>query len=574
MTSPRADHGRAWGGEGRAGKVLLRLARVAAVCGLSWAAFVLSGCAGLADAEGVSDGTTDPACYSNADCAIGTCQFGICAEEPPVSMELALLLQPPAFRNDLSALHVTQLPVTLGSSLPDFALRAPIPVRGVVLFNAVGQDVGSPVEAELRFVSNRGIPGFEFEAATRSLPATGEYDILLPPGSYDVSIEPDRVDVSRTTAVSIEVRAQNEFRPFTITAPSQYLVVSGVLEREHGGTAPVAGAKVFARTMDGRLETTVDVTDEEGRFILLAPPTDAAYELNVRATDGSTWVPSAMFEPVVLTPDLLEAGLRLSLGAWEDPVAVTLALRTPDGAPVTEAVVEIRSELAPTSGRADSPGVAGGRYRRSIAADAIDADGMVTVSLPPGRAEIYAAPLSSALGLGLPVVIDVPRGAAVTDPVRVSVEARHEVSGRVVGSGGAGVSNVLVEARLEATDLLPLSRYGVPSNAYGATTTSDSDGRFTLQAQPGSWTLELIPPQDSGMARTRSRFDVERGPVDDLEVRLPGSGVVRGRLLDDGNQPLAGAIVQAFVITQGSALALAEGVTDAEGVYRLVLPRQ
>lgn len=524
--------------------------------------------------DGVSDGTgTTVICASDDECEVGTCQFGICAAEPPAELEIALLLEPPAFRSDLNALHVTSLPVTLGSSLPDYALRPPIPVRGVVLFNAVGEDVGSPVEAELRFSSNRGIPGFEFEATTRSSGATGEYEIELPPGSYDVSIEPDRADVSQTTAFDVDIRMESEFKPFSIPAPGQYVIVSGRLERETNAAIPVAAAKVFARTVDGRHETTVDITDEDGRFVILAPPSESQFILHVRPTDESTWVPSATFEPIAFDDDVLGTDLRLSLGPWTEPVPVRMQIETPDGRPVSDAVLDLRSELEPTATRADGPGLTAGTYRLDIPAERVDDDGVAAVLLPPGRAEIYAAPLDPTLGIGVPVVIDVGDEA---DPsyVRVVIEERHAVSGRVVSPDGEGVAEVVIDASLRSSDLLPLNRYGVPSSAFGASTTSDYDGDFALRAQPGEWDIDVFPPQGSGLARMRTSMTMARGPVDDLVITLPEAGVVQGRLLDDENEPLAGASVQAFILGDGEAVPLGEGTTDVDGVYRLVLPRE
>ncbi len=514
-------------------------------------------------------------CSDDQDCEAGTCQFGICAAPVDSQLSISLVLEPPAFRADLSALHVTQLPVSLGSSLPDFALRAPTPVRGVVLFNATVDGVGSPVEAELRFRSVSGVDGFEYEASTRSEFGTGEYEIALPPGTYDVSIEPNRADVSRTTAFGVEIGLTEEFRPFNLPAPSQYAVISGVLEREANGTSYVANAKVFARSVDGRHESTVDITDETGAFIVLVPPTSSLYQFQVRATADSEWVPTAAFEGIEVTEDWSGAPLRLALGELGEPIPISLRIETPDGARVTDATINLRSDMDAREGRADAPGMVSGRYERRLDGPEIDADGNATVLVPPGRTEIYAAALDGTLGIGVPVVISVRSGEISGEPVRVTVEQRHVVRGSVVGAeNGEGVEDVVIEASLRTTDLLPLERYNVPSTAFGAATETGEGGGYGFQVQPGVWDIDVIPPAGSGYARTRVVLDMARGVRSGFDIELPRSGVVQGRLLDDEDAPLAGATVRAFIPSEGGVLALGAAVTDALGVYRIVLPAQ
>lgn len=513
------------------------------------------------------------ACVVDADCPTGTCQFGLCVEPGTTALSVALVMEPPAFRSDLSALHVTRLPVTFGDPLPDFALRPPIAVRGVVLFNGTSDGVGAPADAELRFRSTGGVPGFEYEALTRSDPGTGEYEIALPPGAYDVWLTPDRVDVSQTRAYGIEVNGTSEFRPFSLTAPAQYFVISGVVEREVGGVLePISGAKVFAATEDGRHESTLDVTGDDGAFIVLVPPSESPYLFQVRPTEDAQWVPTATFEGMALTEDWEGRTLHLSIGEFLDPVPLNLSVETPDGAPVSNATVNVRAQLGTWEGREGAPGVASGRYDLRVSSEEI-VEGLATVSVPPGRVEIYAAPLEADLGLGVPTVVNARPGQLSGEPIRVVVEQRHRVRGRVVGAG-EGIGDVQIDARLRTTDLLPLSRYALPSSAFGASTTTSDDGTFAFQAQPGVWDVDIVPTAESGFGRMRAELEVGRGPVADWTLTLPASGVVQGRLLDDENAPLAGATVRAFILRDGVASPLGDAVSDASGVYRIVLPTQ
>ena len=205
-----------------------------------------------------------------------------------------------------------------------------------------------------------------------------------------------------------------------------------------------------------------------------------------------------------------------------------------------------------------------------IEPDAFDADGRVTVQLPPGRATVYPASLDAALGMGVPVLLDVDEDAE-SAAFDVVVEQRHRAQGTVT-AGGRPVSGATVDARLIATDTLPLDLYPLPSTVFGATTTSGLDGAFGVSLQPGVWEVEAIPEAGEGYARTSVRLEMGRGADEPFELVLAEAGVVRGRLLDDLNLPLAGATVRAFEIEDGVATPLGESVTDVDGVYRLVLP--
>lgn len=499
------------------------------------------------------------------ECGEGfTCQFGICVEDEVEATELsiALLISPPSFREDLGELHITQLPVTLGMPLPDYALQPPAVVDGVVLFNATDSDVASPVEGEVRFRSVRGIPGFEFETSTR-IDAGGLYAIDVPRGLYDVSILPARADLSRTTARGVAIAEQTEFKPFTVIAPGQYDVIAGVVERGEGSLDPVVGARVFAVSADGEHETTVDVTGETGQFILFAPPGEQPYTFHVRPTDESTWVPYATFEPV----DVVSGEeVRLRVGAFPEPVPVQLNARTTDGAEVFDVAVSIRSEIEAGEG---APALVSAHYLTLVGSDQVNDSGQILVDLPPVMTEFHAAPLGPELGPALPVRVAIAEdGGEVT----VTLEQRHLIEGHVLGeNSGSAVGDVSVHATWVGSDLMPLSRYPLPESLFEAATTSGADGAFSFQVPPGDWRVEFAPPLDAGFGYSRRDLSVGRETIERFDAVLPESGAVRGRLFDDDGAPLVGASVRAFSLEGDETLLIGEASTDATGAYRLVL---
>jgi hypothetical protein len=435
-------------------------------------------------------------------------------------------------------------------------------VEGVVLFNGTEQDVATPVAGDVRFRSQSGLPGFEFETSTR-IDSGGQYSIQVPLGTYDVSVVPTRSDLSRSVARGVTVGSANEFKAFNVLAPEQYDIISGVVERNSGTVGPVPGARVFAVSEDGEHETTVDVTDDSGQFIVFAPPSVEPYQFHVRPTEESTWVPYAVFEP--FRPEL-GTEVRLRVGDFPDLVPVEVSVTTTDGVPVKEVAVSVRSEIEPSLG---SPALVSAYYTTLISSDDVGDDGRFVVSLPPVRTEFYAAPLSTELGPAQPVIMAIDADGGELELV---LEQRHLIEGVVSGaSGNSPVAGVSVVASWLASETLPLSRYPLPESVFAAATTSDDYGHFAFRVPPGNWTVEFAPPLDAGFGYARQVLVVGRESIDGFDSQLPDSGAVQGRVQDSEGAPLAGTSIRAFSLEDGEAVLIGEASTDADGLYRLVL---
>ncbi|MCB9507593.1 MAG: carboxypeptidase regulatory-like domain-containing protein [Myxococcales bacterium] len=513
-------------------------------------------------------GGAGDACVDDADCAPATCQFGVCAAGAGTATTISLVFEPPAARADLASVTVASLTVRLGESLPDFSLRAPATVQGVVLFNAVGGASGQPASAEVRYApSSRGGP-VSGGTVTAHTDVDGVYAVDVAAGVYDVTVDPDRDDVTSTRVTGVVVGAGGEFQSFTLPAPEQYVVVTGALERTSEAVELVAGARVFARAVDGSVESTVDTTDASGEFLLFVPPTDSALEFVVRGAESEESAPTARFEPWSLEPDVTSAEVDLRLGDWAEPVPVRVVAVDAGGAEVGDVVVSIETEIAPTSGLARGPGVASGRYvSRGVIADATTG---VVLTARPGPATVFAAGVGGSYGFSQPTPIVVAGDASGGQEVRVVVERRQLLSGVVTAEGGEPVAGASVRAIASASALFPLDSYPVPAGAFLAEATSAGDGSFVLSMPPGDVEVEVTPPLASGLVGARRELTLGRGGGE-VAVVVERGGVVSGRVLDAANLPLPGAHVSVYA-SGSSSEPVTRALTGADGSYAVVLP--
>jgi protocatechuate 3,4-dioxygenase beta subunit len=130
-----------------------------------------------------------------------------------------------------------------------------------------------------------------------------------------------------------------------------------------------------------------------------------------------------------------------------------------------------------------------------------------------------------------PVVLAVAERA---DGVVIEVDTARSVSGRVVRSGGGPVAG----ARVELAEGVPF-REG--SGVRRGETRSGPDGRYRLEGiLPGAYRLSAAA---AGLATGSRRITLaDADLITDLE--LGATGLVRGRVLDQRERPVAGATVR------------------------------
>jgi protocatechuate 3,4-dioxygenase beta subunit len=146
----------------------------------------------------------------------------------------------------------------------------------------------------------------------------------------------------------------------------------------------------------------------------------------------------------------------------------------------------------------------------------------------------------------------------------------------------------MVRGRVVAADTgLPLRRAKVSlrdaREPQGRSVTTDAAGAFAFAAVPkGRYRLRASKARyvDAGLGARRPgapgrAFDVADGQkVENLTIVLATAGVITGRVLDDGGEPMTGAVVMALrqrTVNGATRLEPSEhaGSTDDTGTYRL-----
>ena len=148
----------------------------------------------------------------------------------------------------------------------------------------------------------------------------------------------------------------------------------------------------------------------------------------------------------------------------------------------------------------------------------------VTVSAP-GYPDVTKEGVTIVAGETTEVRIEIPRGHVASGVVR-----RHD------GSPLAG-------ARVYVQQGIPSAAAGPALDGYlhdrEPDAVADAGGRFTLPPQTPA-TYDLIAKHPTALAGILRGVDLEAGDVQDLELRMPQSGTIRGRLLDEHARPARG----------------------------------
>jgi S1-C subfamily serine protease len=130
-----------------------------------------------------------------------------------------------------------------------------------------------------------------------------------------------------------------------------------------------------------------------------------------------------------------------------------------------------------------------------------------------------------------PVVVGV---AERVDGVVIEVETARAISGRVSHRGGGPVAG----ARVELAESTPFAGGGI----LRGEALSGADGRYRLEGVlPGTYRLSAAA---AGLARGNRPVTVAGADVTGADVELGATGLVRGRVLDAQDRPVAGATVR------------------------------
>lgn len=552
--------------------------------------------AGMVGWSGCADSSADTAvafdwvdCQIDEDCPSRySCQSGICAAGRDDTLRVALQVVPPTTQQGLGP-QIVELDVTLGASIPDLLVTPPLRTVGTVLIDAPDPRERVPAgNAEIRFVPTGPWASLRETVTARTVDATGRWTAELPAGRYDVTITTARLTAPPTRFLDVRL-TQSSDRTFVIPPTERARPLRGVLLRqdpETGETLPVPDVRVQAFSLDRAHVSTVDTTDSTGSFLLYAPLEASRYRLTVRQDpELQVPVPSVTFEPITLNERNRQQSLVFHLGLWGDPVPFAVETRDRDGQPLPNVNVAMRTGALPplpdgiVPPAPDSDGVLPTvilpeslSYTHSVQTDD---EGNATLAVFPETYLLTAVPLDQSRAI---VVLDnvvVPVRAQAPPRTTVVVPERIQVEGIVQSAEGEdGVAGAQVTFELLRTADEDIRVFALNPRVVGAHAETTADGSFTVALSPGTYTVDIRPPERRGLARATFTLDVPDtpAPTEPVSFRMPDSGVVTGRALAPDGQPIVGAEVSAWVTTDDGVRMVATALSGAQGVYRLLLP--
>jgi hypothetical protein len=467
-------------------------------------------------------------------------------------------------------LPVQEVPLQLRTGVP---LVQPLVLqRGVTVDVRPQDEVGQrDVYAYVRISQ----PGSRLliEGHTRPGPVMA---LLLSPLTYDVLIVPD-----------------DTFAPLLVTGrtPAALNVLSQKLTRGNevrgtvidGAGAPVRDARVILRA--GALTSTVGVSDASGAFDLRVR--EGTFGLVVSPAPGSGLPEAHVVGPLQAAPGAVSAPSPPIAGAglafpgvagrarltvqWKalPKVRLSLQVRSVGG---TAEDARVRVELDPpllqvasvrftaTDGSVATLS-AQGQLRATVTADG--AGRVELPGLPAGRYRVTAAPGEGLGGAATTAWVDATRDA----DAQLVLAERVRVPGQLLPAGDtAGVRVVAIDTGADLARPLSTATVGV-------------DGTYTIELEPRRGYLFMAePPTASRFARHAfHRIDAVDLTTTAPERTLPRGLAWSGSVQADGRPRVPGVGLQLFCDPTmpecfDSTRPVAEGTSDAEGSFRLVLP--
>ncbi len=542
-------------------------------------------------------------CRSDQQCGEGlVCHHTaqVCTVENPMILTGWLRTVPPSEEYRAIEEHSERLQWDSRDPL-DIQLRNPIRIAGRLLFEDLPQS--GTLDASIVAVAEGEIPGIRLHREARSPrmavslsnPAPS-FELWVTEGiSYDIYIHLYSAELPELPPVHVrrsflsDPDLADPYRiSWEIPMPrlDEFLTLEGTLIAAGEDPRPLVGAKVVAfSAVSGGLSST-GISDHEGRFLLrVQPPGEPEGEpfvLRIRPTQEN---------PVVPQVDLLELWLAHSQNL--DVLLVPGLSRLSDVTLLVmdESGIFLPDELTGTSARFSSV-IKGGLLEVE---KPLSSDGSVRLELPPGPYVLTVIPPESApLGIHQELLHVPAEGEQKVFPVTLRRKLRLE--GWVQDPPGRNVSGARVMATFVGKGLYPETS---PLGIRRTDSLTDQNGHYKLHLDPGQYTLQVDPPEGSGLPRTvipnvyistnHQRTLTFRDPVV-IEGRIYGVPLPRAPSSDGGDseepapygvQPASGVRVEFFGdiagrSSLGAVLPIPLGVarTDATGRYHLILPSQ
>jgi len=348
--------------------------------------------------------------------------------------------------------------------------------------------------------------------------------------------------------------------------------------------------RIRAFETGGLDQSTVSKTDpKSGEFAIKVPAANpGSYTIKVDSAVDSVPLPTLECSKIILgiassqqqnpQPTQVIDGPIL-LPSFLFPKLYKVKVTDADGGPVLGATVTFAAELKVlgTNKAFDS---CKATYERS---GLTDATGTVELLLMPGGNDAnqnydvtVRSPASSQSASRWVPALEVGPNAGTLAPIVLA--PRHKLAARVVGSDQRPVAGVLIEASgiISSTSA---SKLPVTS----ASAISNDQGDFEIHMDPGTYNLELRPPQGSGLPSFGKTIKVEQSMVGTTDFVVPAARVLPGRVTSwDGKtlKPLSQAMVRIYDLVPKSqhpvthtATLRASSITDGQGQFSLIVDK-
>jgi protocatechuate 3,4-dioxygenase beta subunit len=427
------------------------------------------------------------------------------------------------------------------------------------------------------------IPGTRLQVSRQT--GSGGASLEALPDVYDVEVRPDVSTGLPPRRIALAITAADQGRVVSLPLVGdgeQMVEVRGKLLLQFEGAAkaePARHVRITARSDDGARSNTLLLCAPgevgcDGSFSGLMLPAQRLgearrYTLLVEATEDAPAVPTlvlpllevnaALLAQGVTSGDTLQVTLPQPLQALNVPALTTRRVQlinADTGAPVVGATARVQTQPQ-------------GLEQATTSYALSDAEGFATLRVAPQQPfSLVITPSEASDRAVLTATID-PAVSGEDALLTLPMFERISVSGRVLGRGPG---EQVADAEVEAIPVEALGAMQVQSSARRRVSTfTDAQGRFTLRLDAGPYRLQTVPPLSSGLPRRDLTLDVAQAKS--LDVTLGRSSLVFGRVLDPQGVPSPGVQVKVYHHASWSAATLiGEGLTDAQGVYRVIVP--
>jgi hypothetical protein len=579
---------------------------------------LLSLCLGVTRCGGDSGvvGPVTNRCARNADCAEGVCDL---AQQRCVSTarpEVFFALAPAASTASVARFPTLTASRTLrsGDTL-DLRFRGARTVYGTVRAPGAEGTRDVVVPATIEFVPAgteglvspiRAVAGAGENGARADEFGAHNWSATLADGTYDVVVRPSSTFYARLPPRferAFDVRSDALVQRFDITYPRTFTRWSGVVRDRLGNAVPGLSVRAVDPDRDGALLSTVASTDgdaangvERGHFhIDLAPGAPDTWALRV-SSDASRGAWLNVEIPAGARAAMDPRDMRLELSSLAG-LPADAAAAPANGAPCNdcvEVIASVEGEGGVSAGRplrdaavtfrapVTFTGAEGTRAWFECRATS-EADGTVRAWLVPGDYDVIVAPPTRGYTTSVLRGFRVRSGAEQQRGQVFSVRSRIPVEGRALSLMGAPVANAHVTAVpfhdayvapscLDDPDLRLLA-----ARATASETTTNADGSYHVDVDPGLYRLLVEPLERSGYPATLGPPICVRAQVNGYDVALDAPVEVQGTVRDANGAPAPGASVEAVVRiretgARGAVVRVGRTAADGDGRWTLRLP--